>query len=91
VVVERYREQTPEDFWREFSQPNGSRMTFTTITQLLRKQRVARHQEIAEQARREYGPCFAENFTYRRGGQTFVMSDPTAIARHYLMLCEANP
>ena len=90
VVVECYRERTPEDFWREFRQPNGNQMTFTTITQQLRKQQIARHQEIVAQAQREYGPRFSEIFTYRRGGQTFVMSDPSAIARHYLTLHEAN-
>jgi hypothetical protein len=35
VVVERYREGTPEEFWRTFSNDNGTRMTFTTITNRL--------------------------------------------------------
>jgi hypothetical protein len=90
VVVERFWEHGPEDFWMEFCHPNGDRMTFTAITQLLQQQRVTKDYEDAEQAKRDYGTSFSKCFTYRQGGRILVMSDPTSIAKRYCTLRVAN-
>jgi hypothetical protein len=74
----------------EFCHPNGDRMTFTAITQLLRQQRVTKDYEDAEQAKKDYGASFSEYFTYHRGGETLVMSDPTSIAKCYRTLRTVN-
>jgi hypothetical protein len=64
-------------------------MTFTAISQHLRKQRLAEDKATADKAKAEYGVSFSEFFTYRRGSQMLVMSDPTSIAKHYRALQNA--
>jgi hypothetical protein len=86
VVIERWRRTTPEDFWKEFSHDDGTRMTFTGIIACLRQQRLAQDRAIAEQAHREYGDTFQDHFTYRRGSQVLIMSDPVSIAKRYRSL-----
>jgi uncharacterized protein YycO len=85
MVVERWRKGTPDQFWAEFS-GDGKNMSFTAITKRLRQIRVTEDQELAEKARQEYGDSFATTFSYRRGGNIYIMTDPTTIANHYRSL-----
>lgn len=71
-----------EDFWKEFS-VDGSKMTFTAIVAELRRQRKNDKQDLVARAHQEYGDTFDSNFSYRKGNDTFVMSDPSAICRRY--------
>lgn len=86
VVVERWRQGTPSEFWAEFSAEDGKHLTFTSIIDRLRHSRKAEDERITEIAKAEYGASFAENFSYRKGGNKRVMTDPTIIAKHYRLL-----
>lgn len=83
VVVERWRKGTPEEFWATYSGEDGKHLTFTVICRLLREERLAEDKELYERLKVEYGPSFGEIFTYRRGGQTYVMTNPTRVANKY--------
>lgn len=85
MVVERWREGTPTQFWAEFS-VDGKYMSFAAITKHLRQMRIAKDQKLAEKARQEYGDSFAATFSYRRGGNIFIMTDPSTIAKLYRSL-----
>lgn len=71
-----------EDFWKEFS-VDGSKMTFTAIVAELRRQRKNDKQNLVARAHQEFGDTFDSNFSYRKGNETCVMSDPSAICRRY--------
>jgi hypothetical protein len=86
VMVERWRASTPDQFWSEFSYDDGRHMPFTAITAALRQQRQATDEAVAARARAEYGESFPAHFTYRRGNEVFVMTKPSAIAKHYRSL-----
>jgi hypothetical protein len=86
VVVERWRQGTPSEFWAEFSTEDGKHLTFTAIINRLRLSRKTEDERICEIAKAEYGVSFAENFSYRKGGVKKVMTDPTIIAKHYRQL-----
>ncbi|KAJ7620189.1 hypothetical protein FB45DRAFT_754815 [Roridomyces roridus] len=84
-VVEHYRKGTPEEFWREFTSPSGTPMSYTAICKSLRKDRQGDDEEMVERIRREYGDSFQTTFTYRcsRTKQEVVMSKARAIIKHY--------
>jgi hypothetical protein len=85
VVVHRYRQGTPEEFWKEFTR-DGVRMNFTRIVAELAQQRVAVDDVLARQATTEYGSSFPSLFSYRKGGVSHVMSKPADIAKRYRQL-----
>jgi hypothetical protein len=87
VVVERWRQGTPAEFWAEFSS-DGKHLSFTAIVERLRLSRKAQDERISVIAKAEYGASFAEHFYYRKGGSTRVMTDPAIIAKHYRALQE---
>ncbi|KAG2029568.1 hypothetical protein BDR03DRAFT_880426, partial [Suillus americanus] len=86
-VVSQYRQSTPNDFWEVFS-ANGSRMKFTAIVAQLRRKRKAEKENVVTRAHEEFGDMFNSKFTYRKGNETHVMTDPSAITRRYQQLTE---
>jgi hypothetical protein len=86
-IIHRYRQSTPENFWNEFS-VDGHRMSFTAVVAELRKQRKNNNQHIVALAHKEFGELFDSNFSYRKGGDSYVMADASAIARQYQRLKE---
>jgi hypothetical protein len=87
MIVERWRQSSPADFWAEFSS-EGKHLSFTAITERLRLSRKAEDERICELAKIEYGTLFAETFSYRKGGVTKVMTDPAIVAKHWRSLHE---
>ncbi|KAK6987429.1 hypothetical protein R3P38DRAFT_2499831, partial [Favolaschia claudopus] len=87
-LVDRYRSETPEQFWTTFSSANGTKLSYTSINNQLRDERKAADEDLAQQARLEYGDEFAHKFSYRcsKTGQRVVMSKASAIAREYRRL-----
>jgi hypothetical protein len=67
VVVERWRQGTPHDFWAEFSDEDGKHLSFMSIIDRLRLSRKAEDERICEIAKAKYGTSFAEIFSYRKG------------------------
>jgi hypothetical protein len=86
VVVERWRQASPTDFWAEFSTADGKHLTFAAITERLRAARKEDDKRVCENAKAEYGASFTETFSYRKGGVTKVMTDPAVIAKHWRAL-----
>ncbi|KAJ7506354.1 hypothetical protein B0H11DRAFT_1707247, partial [Mycena galericulata] len=64
-LVERYRQGTPEEFWTIFRTADGSKMSYTAICTSLRNSRKHADDELAQQARQEYGDEFEAKFSYR--------------------------
>ncbi|KAJ7651101.1 hypothetical protein FB45DRAFT_780421 [Roridomyces roridus] len=91
-VVEHYRKGTPEEFWREFTSPSGTRMSYTAICKTLRENRQGDDEETVERIRREYGDSFKTTFTYRcsRTKGEVVMSKASAIVKHYERLKKSS-
>ncbi|KII83179.1 hypothetical protein PLICRDRAFT_119756 [Plicaturopsis crispa FD-325 SS-3] len=82
-IVERYRRGSREAFWAEFTEENGTYMSYTKIASILRQQRMQADQEIVERAKAEYGDEFDVVFSYRKGNTHRVMTDPASIASKY--------
>jgi hypothetical protein len=89
-MVERWRKGTPEEFWQEFSHDNGSKMTFTAISQHLRQQRILEDKATAEQVKAEYGLRFSEHFNYHYKNRVMEMTDAASIAKRYRALCSTR-
>ncbi|KAF8812084.1 hypothetical protein BYT27DRAFT_7133573 [Phlegmacium glaucopus] len=85
-IVQRWREGSEADFWKDFSDSTGTRMNYTAIINRLKALRVEENNRIAEQAKKEYGDCFASMFVYRKNGKVHVMCKPADIARMYQKL-----
>jgi hypothetical protein len=58
-------------------------MSYNTICEVLKRDRMANDKIDAAHAREEYGDRFDSVFTYRKGGKLFVMNKESAIANHY--------
>ncbi|KAJ3751802.1 hypothetical protein EV360DRAFT_75905 [Lentinula raphanica] len=96
-VAERYHSGTPDEFWAQFSVkdgeqdgeqdrgqlPDGVEPAWSTIIRQLRSTRNAHEERLAEQAKAEYGPRFAQVFVNNRRQ---VLTKTSAIARRYLAL-----
>lgn len=86
-LVQRYRQSSPDDFWKEFSTSAEKQMTYMAIIGILREQRMVRDTEIVECAREEYGDVFSSKFVYRQGDRRRIaMQKPYAISRAYTAL-----
>ncbi|THH12190.1 hypothetical protein EW146_g7794 [Bondarzewia mesenterica] len=83
IVVQRYRTTTVAKFWAEFSLKNGKHMTFTAITIRLRELRKAEDEEVSKRARDEYSADFNSTFVYGKDSKRILMTDHSAIAKHY--------
>ncbi|KAK6969682.1 hypothetical protein R3P38DRAFT_2587441, partial [Favolaschia claudopus] len=87
-LVERYRSGTPAEFWAYFSTPQGDKMSYTAICTVLRDERKASDEELAQRARLEYGDEFEVKFSYRSSkmSRRVVMTNASAIAKEYKRL-----
>jgi hypothetical protein len=65
-------------------------MSYKAICEALQRERMANDKIVTEQAKEEYGDRFDSIFTYRRGGQLFVMKKESAIAKHYHSLHKSD-
>jgi hypothetical protein len=84
VLIHRFRQGSPEEFWSEFSTSSCKRLSYTAIVGRLQEQREAADLVLAEKAREEYGNRFNNVFSYRgRGSEMVVMSKTSDIAKHY--------
>lgn len=63
-------------------------MKFTAIVAQLRRKRKAEKENVVTRAHEEFGDMFNSKFTYRKGNETHVMTDPSAITRRYQQLTE---
>lgn len=75
-VAERYHWSTPENFWEEFRDENGHKMTFTAISKTLRKLRTEADQRLVQQQRERLGSEFSQQFQVR--GRTMVRASAIA-------------
>ena len=93
MVVTRWRLGTEADFWKEFSDDSGNRMSYTGVVKTLKANRVKLDEEIAACAKKEYGSQFREIFVYRKNGALHVKTKPSEIAKQYWILqnlCEGD-
>ncbi|KAF9232473.1 hypothetical protein BU15DRAFT_54964 [Melanogaster broomeanus] len=88
-ITERYRQGTPDDFWREFSE-DGTRMSYTRILARLHETRVKEAEEKVQKAGDELGHLFDQQCTYRKGSETHVLTRPWAVVRRLQALGEAG-
>lgn len=61
-------------------------MTYSAILVALRAQRKVEEEAEAEKIRVEYGPSFHLYFSYKKGQETIVLSNPTDIINRYRAL-----
>lgn len=83
IVIERWRETTPEEFWAQFSNENGMHNSWTRIVKQITAERIEEDEKTVKRARLEYGDSFDTTFTSRKGSRHFVLVDRAAIARRY--------
>ena len=84
---------TKANFWKEFSDDNGNRMSYTGVIKTLKANRVKLDEDIAAFAKEEYGSQFKEIFVYRKNGTLHVKTKPSEIAKQYWVLqnlCEGG-
>ncbi|KAF8801124.1 hypothetical protein BYT27DRAFT_7115818 [Phlegmacium glaucopus] len=86
-LVKRWRKSSEEEFWKEFSDEGGHRLTYTAIITRLAKLRADEDARLAEKAKAEYGEAFASHFSYRKGGVMYVKTKAADIAKQYRELC----
>jgi hypothetical protein len=86
AIVTEYRFLQADKFWTKYSSPAGQRLSYSEISDRINRERQERDLEASNAAKLEYGSSFADHFTYRRGRQTFVMTNPRAIARRFYEL-----
>jgi len=93
MIVTRWRLGSEADFWREFSDDSGNRMTYTGVVKKLKADRVKLDENTASFAKEEYGSQFNEIFVYRKNGALHVKTKPSEIAKQYRILqnlCEGE-
>ena len=86
VIVQRWRQGSEDDFWREFSTASGKRLMYTAIVDRLAQARKENDIEMASRAKREYGDEFSKVFCYKKNGACFVKVKACDIAKQYRKL-----
>lgn len=77
-IAERYHRSTPENFWEEFRDEHGHKLSSTVITTMLRKQRTEANSHLVQQQQEQLGPKFSQQYNVR--GKAMVRA--SAIAKH---------
>ncbi|KAJ7093977.1 hypothetical protein B0H15DRAFT_799017 [Mycena belliarum] len=82
---------TPDEFWQRFKSKDGEKMSYTAICAYLRMERKKADEDLAEQARAEYGAEFKVKFSYRcsKTNARVAMTKSSAIAKEYRRLRSA--
>ncbi|PPQ78300.1 hypothetical protein CVT24_006498, partial [Panaeolus cyanescens] len=86
IIVARWRRLSQEEFWRDFSLPDGNRMSFSSMVSHFVELRAREDKELADMARSEYHDQFSTIFSYVKGGQRLVKVKDQDIARQYRKL-----
>ena len=87
VLVQCFRQGSPQEFWSEFTAPTGKPLSYTAIVRQLQEQCEAADLVLAEKAQQEYGNRFNNIFSYRgHGSEQVVMSKTSDIVKHYRRL-----
>jgi len=86
VIVQRWRQGSEDDFWREFSTASGKRLMYTAIVDRLAQERKENDSEMASRAKQEYGDEFSKVFCYKKNGACFVKVKACDIAKQYRKL-----
>ncbi|PPQ95990.1 hypothetical protein CVT26_016206 [Gymnopilus dilepis] len=60
------------EFWSEFSDSSGHRLSYTAIVDRLSALRAKEDQKLAAEARAAFGEQFAEVFLYKKNGTVYV-------------------
>jgi len=82
--VRRWRQSTENEFWKEFSDASGQRLSYTAIVRSLAEKRKVRDKKLADRAKEEYGKSFEDTFKFTKSGKSFVMETDQKIANKYL-------
>ncbi|KAF8907238.1 hypothetical protein CPB84DRAFT_1843947 [Gymnopilus junonius] len=82
VLVHRYHEGTPDQFWASFSE-DGHRLGCKAILSWLSDERKMKNKALVEQIKAEYGDCFTEVFCYKKNGKIYVKSRDCDIVKQY--------
>ncbi|PPQ82792.1 hypothetical protein CVT24_009895 [Panaeolus cyanescens] len=83
IIVARWRRLSQEEFWQDFTLPDGSRMVMSTMTAQLATIRAREDAKHAEEARHEYGNDFSATFGYFKHGKYFIKTRNSDIAKQY--------
>jgi hypothetical protein len=83
VIIQRWRQGSEADFWRDFSDTSGQRLTYTAIIDRLAQERKESDNEMANRAKQEYGDRFSEVFWYKKNGVRCVKVKACDIAKQY--------
>lgn len=76
-IAERYHRSTPEDFWAEFyDHKRNRRMSYTTINNLLREQRMEADNRITKEQQEQLGADFSQ--IYQAQGKPMVRASAIA-------------
>jgi len=86
MIVTCWRLGSEADFWKEFSDDNGNRMTYTGVVKTLKANRVKLDENIAAIAKKEYGSQFGDIFMYKKNGALHIKTKPSEIAKQYRAL-----
>lgn len=62
-----WRRGSEQDFWDEFSDSSGARLTYTAIVNRITCMKKEEDHKLAEEARARYGNNFEAVFSYRKG------------------------
>ena len=86
MIVVRWRQGSEADFWKDFTDNEGNRMTYTAIVKKLTANRLRSDAEVAKQAKEEFGNRFNEVFIYRKNGVKHVKTKAADIAKQYRVI-----
>jgi len=86
MIIVRWRQGSEADFWKDFTDNDGNRMTYTAIVKKLTANRLRSDAEMAKQAKEEFGSRFDEIFVYRKNGVNHVKTKAADIAKQYRVI-----
>jgi hypothetical protein len=81
--VKRWRQSSEQEFWREFSDASGQKLSYTTIVDRLTQIRKERDRKMADRAKAHYGENFKNVFVYKKSGACFVKTKDRDIAKQF--------
>ncbi|KAF9488748.1 hypothetical protein BDN71DRAFT_1533769 [Pleurotus eryngii] len=83
MIAEHWLGTTPTLFWTEFTNPKGEHLSYTAILGELQRRNKEQNTQAAKAAHAWYGSNFSDQFTYEKHGKTYVLSQPSSIAKQF--------
>ena len=83
MIIQHWHQGSEADYWKDFSDTSGQRLTYTAIIDHLAQELKESNNKMANPTKQGYGDRFSEVFWYNKNGVHCVKVKACDIVKQY--------